>query len=452
MNNPNTPPPDYDDASWDDLLQKPADGSGTMSTREIEQAYSQSHASTTPYTLTTAELARRLEDPPLLATELHPYPHLSKHEEYSPIDEMSAYLRNASSITLPLDRRGILSYDELVSMEVQEDDFLMEPFLSRSGLSTIAGPPDSGKSTFCRQLAMSIGLGLDSAFGFKLNLKHKHAVYWNSEDFYAQVKKVSRKQKERLSPTLSPDLSIMFSVRYASRELPKALEMLLREKPADLVVLDGFGDMLDGKDGNANNNVRAILEPYFNIAMLYKTHILVVTHVNKGTYDLRPDQKNLQGGSAYGQKVRCSLELRNNRNTGVRSITCTKGNELKEDLKRTAYKLEFDEQSMTFHYNGENISLDATVNGATTSVKKVPQLNVHELFNGESKMKRHEILEAISESFDCSESTAARALKNAVDCGALIRGAYGYYHLPDTPNDEPVHEEIEDPFSRVTFD
>jgi hypothetical protein len=361
---------------------------------------------------------------------------------YNVEDEVRMYLNNLDN-GLPLETRGIFNFTDLMQMEAEENDPLLEPFLSRSGLSTVAGPPDTGKSTFCRQLAMSVALGLDEACGFKLHTKHQHAIYWNSEDFPAQVKKVHRHQCEGLGAWEVPKLTTIFSYRFPARVLAQALELLLQQRPADLIVLDGYGDLLDGRDGNTNSDVRKVLEPFFSLAAVYKTQILLITHVNKSAYQEQPNQKNLQGGGAFGQKIRCSLEIRNNLKNGLRTITCTKGNELSDDLKKEAYKLEFDPKTFLFRSTNERVSLEATVAQAP-SLKKKDEIDLKAIFGRHKEMKRADLLDAIVARYECSISTAERAIKS------VERSAYGVYLNPYL--DELEKDEIEDPFARVSFD
>src|SRR5688500_16315095 len=60
--------------------------------------------------------------------------------------------------------------------------FLLEGVLQQTGLACLAGSSDTGKSCLLRQLAVAVSVGDESFIGFKLNLKHRAAIYVSTED------------------------------------------------------------------------------------------------------------------------------------------------------------------------------------------------------------------------------------------------------------------------------
>lgn len=72
--------------------------------------------------------------------------------------------------------------EDLLNMKSQKMDFLIDGLMQRVGLVAIVGSSDVGKSTFLRQLATSIVLDKSEFLGFKINSKHKSALYISTED------------------------------------------------------------------------------------------------------------------------------------------------------------------------------------------------------------------------------------------------------------------------------
>ena len=86
--------------------------------------------------------------------------------------------------------------EELLKMKVEKMDFLIDGLMQRVGLVAIAGSSDVGKSTFLRQLATSIVLDKSEFLGFKINSKHKSALYISTEDDKEAIAYLLNKQKD----------------------------------------------------------------------------------------------------------------------------------------------------------------------------------------------------------------------------------------------------------------
>ena len=59
--------------------------------------------------------------------------------------------------------------DLLKNLEVEDQDFLVENLIPRGVLCGLVGESDTGKSSFLRQLAVSLVYGDQNFLGFKLN-------------------------------------------------------------------------------------------------------------------------------------------------------------------------------------------------------------------------------------------------------------------------------------------
>src|SRR5690606_27509894 len=70
----------------------------------------------------------------------------------------------------------------LFNFDYQELPKLIDPIFPQIGLASLVGSSDTGKSTFLRQLAISIALGLDKFVGYKLNPIHRNVIFISTED------------------------------------------------------------------------------------------------------------------------------------------------------------------------------------------------------------------------------------------------------------------------------
>lgn len=60
---------------------------------------------------------------------------------------------------------------KLFNFEYDELPKLLDPIFPKVGLASLVGSSDTGKSTFLRQLALSIALGIDDFVGYTISSK-----------------------------------------------------------------------------------------------------------------------------------------------------------------------------------------------------------------------------------------------------------------------------------------
>jgi hypothetical protein len=76
----------------------------------------------------------------------------------------------------------IMTGEDLLNMNITELPYLVKPLLPKTGVVAIAGSSDVGKSSFLRQLAISIIKGEASFFAFEINAAYKNVIYVCTED------------------------------------------------------------------------------------------------------------------------------------------------------------------------------------------------------------------------------------------------------------------------------
>jgi len=258
------------------------------------------------------------------------------------------------------------SLSELMKLETKEENELWEPYFPQSGLAALVGRPDCGKAMLARQLSVSIAAGSTRFLGRRLNLRSKSAIYVSTEDSLRTNCEVLLRQATGSMDYANSNFSKLFgNLRFipfetlSVQELLDELDRQLSYHPADLVVIDSFGDVFDGKDGNNNMEVRKALKPFYALAAMHDTLILFVAHLNKAAYSAKPDQAHVQGAAAFVQKTRTVLDLRLDPKPGYRLLSATKGNRIPQSVKQNALRLEFDESLLTFSDTGELVSVEA---------------------------------------------------------------------------------------------
>jgi archaellum biogenesis ATPase FlaH len=251
--------------------------------------------------------------------------------------------------------RYVISGADLISKQVTEMPTLLQPFLPRVGIAVMAGSSDTGKSAWLRQLVTAVALNMYEFIGYKLNLKHKSAIYVSTEDDENSISYLMQKQNvEGLTPQQFRNLRYMFETEKLSEKLDQELGRL----PADLVVIDTLTDVFGAHDFNNAVVVRAFLQQYNKLAIKHNCLIIFNHHLSKAKEHAVPSKNALLGSMAIESKARILLELRKDRfDDSLRHLIPLKGNYLPAEVKQTSVVLKFDE-NMLFSNTSKTVMIE----------------------------------------------------------------------------------------------
>lgn len=251
--------------------------------------------------------------------------------------------------------RQIFSATELLNRNIEAIPQLLEPILPKVGLCGFAGSSDTGKSSWLRQLAISVSIGESEFLGFKLNAVYRRAIYVSTEDDeYAISYLLTQANKVKQLPVESfKGLSFIFD----TYNLLDKLELQLTESKVDLIVIDAFTDLY-GKSMNDTNQVRTFLNDYSQLAQKHKCLIIFLHHTGKRTEELAPSKHNLLGSQGFEAKMRLVIELRNDFVYAKKRHLCiVKGNYLPNEFKTKSYVMMFDD-NLQFTMTEERIPFE----------------------------------------------------------------------------------------------
>lgn len=271
---------------------------------------------------------------------------------------------------------------------------LIDPIFPTTGLVSLVGSSDTGKSTLLRQLALSIALGLDNFVGYKIGAKARKVIYVSTEDDAASTSISLKKQIKGLFPNDSLDLNMLNNVKFIfdttnaeDKDLISQLSDDLENIGADLIIIDAFTDVFSG-DLNSSTKVREFLKSYNDLARDKECLILFLHHTGKRTDKFSASKDNVLGSQAFEAKMRVLLELKpypNDKNK--RTLTITKGNYVSSEIKKYAKILYFDETNLLFEDKGK-ISIDRISSLAKTNLKKDDALPIIKKLHEEGKSVR----------------------------------------------------------------
>jgi RecA-family ATPase len=244
---------------------------------------------------------------------------------------------------------------ELYNQNTEVIPKLLDPFFQKVGLASLVGTSDSGKSTFLRQLSLSIALNIENFLGFSLNSTTNKVIYVSTEDDPSAISFSIRKQVDYLlkaDKDLDKQLLNNLEFIFETENLLKKLTNRLKKAPVDLIVIDAFTDVFT-KELNANTQVRQFLNGYDKLAKKHNCLILFLHHIGKNTLRATPSKDSIIGSQAFEAKMRVVVELRPNQHKqNLKDLWVLKANFLDSSHKTKSYTLEVNE-SMVFSSTGE---------------------------------------------------------------------------------------------------
>jgi RecA/RadA recombinase len=368
----------------------------------IKQSIANTHDMDSPYPLahlTKEELARRLEDPPLLSTELHPLPHLepsangSKHLRYfvSDLDEYKA------------------------------PSFFLDQFIVTKSVAGLVGAPDSGKSMFARHLAVSTALGLKDFVGIPLRLRHNRAIYlstedtkeWNAFMFTKQARGLGYDRKDLTRLELIGGIEM-----DGGLQMLNATDQSLRESPADIVVVDTFGDAFMGKESNSSTEVRRTITLYGALASQHDTVVLFIHHLRKDAATLAPDQAHVLGSQAFAAKTRIMFDLRVEKGTTNRFLTIVKGNYVTGVEKQKMRRLSLNEETGLYSDTGDRVEWEEI------STPQDAKVDWEKIFTLSSELPTKTLIDRLMSTYGIQQRRAQQLIEG------LERVRHGVYKRP----------------------
>ena len=273
-------------------------------------------------------------------------------------DSLFNALPNTSTVKVIEGYKSMYDAFELYNLEIDDVPKLLDPFFQKVGLASLVGTSDSGKSTFLRQLSLSIVLQKETFIGCKLNCKSNKVIYVSTEDDSNSVSAAIRKQIQFLKEQdENLDFSLLKNLKFIfdTENLLDILALSLQEEPCDLIVIDAFTDAFS-KEINANTQVRQFLNEYDKLAKKHNCLIIFLHHIGKNTQKNTPSKDSIIGSQAFEAKMRCVIELRpNSHKENYKDLWVLKANFLDSSFKKKSYVLEMNED-LIFEETGERNS------------------------------------------------------------------------------------------------
>ena len=173
----------------------------------------------------------------------------------------------------PVTKQQTISLADLLAEEDEAEPWLVDHLLTQGGLSLLNGKPGAGKTTFARDMALSVAqgkqwLGRDVTPG--------RVLYLALEEQKRQVKH----HMQAMGATAQDEIAFYIDPMH-DNPMATLASLIELHKPS-LVVIDPVARFLQCKDLNDYAQVSAALDPLIDLAHKTGTHICLIHHARKG--------------------------------------------------------------------------------------------------------------------------------------------------------------------------
>lgn len=314
------------------------------------------------------------------------------------------------------DEQWLFNVPDVLNAEPQETIWA---FITKGVNNALVASSEAGKSTLKLNLCIAVAREDTSFLGWELNAPKGRTIYVATEDGISQLK---HKLSKMLGSEAIPDDSILFILE--GHDLAKRLEIVLNEKPADLLIIDTYGDLVCGN--YEAQSTRGMLGDIKRVCIAHDCTPLFLHHTNKASENI-PDKGSIKGAGDFEQSCRVVMMLCIYRD--ARWLCCVKGNPFSEDLKNTAFELGFDLESQTFSRTGKVLPRAQIADALRKESLGRPATEIDVASLLTERLNHKNLAGQIMNVFGVGLSTAKARINAALASGEIQKDSNGlYYH------------------------
>jgi hypothetical protein len=191
--------------------------------------------------------------------------------------------------------------------------------------------------------------------GWENKSKYRRALFLSTEDGVSSTSFLVKKQNEyfEMSTEEAQCIRFIFSPNNPIESIKSALE----EKEVDVVVVDSFADILNGRDEKSASDVRSLMQQYQQLSEKYGCLIIFLHHISKRSEFNAPNKNSVIGSQSFEAKCRLVLEIReDNSDSKIRHLCLIKANYISKEEKMTSYDLTLND-NLVFENEGTRTPL-----------------------------------------------------------------------------------------------
>lgn len=341
---------------------------------------------------------------------------------------------------------------ELLKEADKSTPFLWGDVIPKGEFVGIVGKSGVNKSTFCRQLCLSVAALKPTFCGFALTPFHKKTLYCYSEEGEVWIRRYLRKNCQGLNiqPTLLENMKVMNMEDFDDGDsMLNAIREEMVEHPFDLIVMDSYSDFISkfGAKLNDNDTIRSLKT---EISFLKNNGCSVI--FNHHTSDKANTIGTFLGATAFKQIIRSQIEIIEDGTKRI--LSCEKnsyGAKFEPIVCRITQDFLFETtgESMTREELSELVTNKNTIQTKPACRPKIAPCDyetVAAIFGNFDRLKSFQIIQRLMERFTISERSANSWINDVLGYDLIEkiqRGEYRRLNHELTATDSIYNEEEE---------
>lgn len=329
-----------------------------------------------------------------------------------------------------------LNFNEALNMlETTEPVAMLWNGVKENSFGLVFGPPKSGKTIFCENLAISFAVGRNDFMGYPINKEPQKVMFVGLEEFWRNRFERNAKQFS----TLSDDEKMLFTNNFVvpDTEFPKTIttkenwELLrktIQESGANTVFIDSITRMNHGKIEDSKTAEEICLK-LRNISQDLNISLFVIHHTPKlGDEDISMDK--IKGSSVFSQESDFAIGI--NRTSGNKRYMKNIFFRYADDSDDSHQEFELDENLIVNHKQVNpfiNFNNDRRVSGNREQIANYFQLNPTQTFSTK------ECVNYFTSNLEIKERQVKTYLSELVKLGVIVSPNHGCYQMKGVNNE-----------------
>lgn len=293
------------------------------------------------------------------------------------------------------------------------EDIIGEKILVDGGSLILAGSSGVGKSLITLEMAISLAAGTNLYADRIIIPKSRKVLIFQSENAPFEVRqRINKMTKGSIPDGIFINSDTVYNFNIADNYFSEYLIRTVRETRVDVIIIDPLSSFHHYNE-NDNSQMRSVLDSITNISRETGAATIIVHHYGK-QLDNRADGNKLRGATSIKDAVDTiiTLERRRQKNENTFRMNFEK---VRYGVSPKPIDLVRDEITLL-----HDLTSDEGVKVSSSVIEDI----LKNALNGKVD-KKSKLLKAIAEKCECSERTAATAVKQAVESGHILEKRVG---------------------------
>ncbi|MEP2061425.1 MAG: AAA family ATPase [Ekhidna sp.] len=258
---------------------------------------------------------------------------------------------------------------DLLDLGITEIPYIIDILIPQKCLVLLHAESNIGKSTLLRQIAYSVGYGLNDFCGFDVK-KNGKVLVLASEDIIESLSFYLNSLPKNVSQQFCGNVQYLLNGSTFRKDLKEAC----KHENYSLILVDAFGDVFNGTNSNSADDVRSFYNEFQEICNEHNCSVIFLHHNTKASENNSSHKNNASGSQAIQARPRVTMELKRNRTDNERILSFGKHNYISDKERKKRYRLRFE----NLHYSLIEVKDDIDnyeIEALKTKIEEIVLLN-----------------------------------------------------------------------------